>query len=136
MPSLGTWVWTVPKSLSSITAIAFYVDVSGLGQGGAACGTWSPPTPTPNLVCSDVQVSVTGTGDLNNLKIGDSLSFLVTFNGTVQDVGIVIKKGGVRVKTLTAGSQRANSWTSPVYTIDSLGSYEVLGYIKTNGVWK
>lgn len=137
MPSVGTWVWTVPKSLSSITAIAFYVDVSGLGSGGAVCGTWSPPTPTtPLLACVDVQVSVTGGGDLSNLKIGDSLSFSVTFSGTVDNVGIVIKKGGIRVKTLTAGGQRANSWTSPAYTIDSLGSYEILGYIKTNGVWK
>ena len=77
-----------------------------------------------------------GGGSLSSLKIGDSLSFTVSFGGTVQDVGIVIKKEGIRVKTFTAVGSQTNSWTSPSYTIDSLGSYEILGYIKTNGVWR
>ena len=101
--------------------------------------TRPPATPTPTtplLACVDVQVAVAGGGSLSSLKIGDSLSFTVSFGGTVQDVGIVIKKEGIRVKTFTAVGSQTNSWTSPSYTIDSLGSYEILGYIKTNGVWK
>jgi len=101
--------------------------------------TRPPATPTPTtplLACVDVQVAVAGGGSLSSLKIGDSLSFTVSFGGTVQDVGIVIKKEGIRVKTFTAVGSQTNSWTSPSYTIDSLGSYEILGYIKTNGVWR
>ena len=92
-------------------------------------------TPTPLPACVNVQVSATG-GDLNNLKIGDSLTFNVTFSGTVEDVGVVIKKDGVRVQTLTAGGAKTNSWTSPAYTIESIGSYEVSAYVKVNGVWQ
>jgi len=92
-------------------------------------------TPTPLPACVNVQISVNG-GDLNDLKIGDSLTFNVTFSGTVEDVGVVIKKDGVRVQTLTAGGAKTNSWTSPAYTIESIGSYEVSAYVKVNGVWQ
>jgi len=141
------WIWKIPKSFSSITSVIFYVDVpAGTNGGGAACATWSPPSPTatptptptspPLPSCLNVQVEVAGGGSLSSLKVGDSLNFVVSFDGTVEDVGVVIKKEGIRVKTLAAGSPQTNSWTSSAYTIESLGSYEVSAYVKVNGVWQ
>lgn len=101
-----------------------------------APGPTATSTPGSLSACFNVQVAVAGGGSLDSLKIGDSLTFVVSFGGTAENAGLVIKKEGIKVKTLTAGSTQTNSWTSPAYIIESLGSYEVSAYVKVNGVWK
>lgn len=141
-PKTGTGAYTFTDNSTAGTAfsgakvavyrysVRAYTERCGCAQ--------ATPTPTAGVlpVCTNVQVTVAGAGNLSNLKIGDILTFTVNFSGTVEDVGVVIKKDGVRVATYTAGGSRTNTWTSPPYTITSLGSYEVMGFIKVNGNWQ
>lgn len=109
---------------------------------GTACPTATPfSTPTPTVTpiaaaCVSVAVEIAAGRDINNLQAGDTISFTASFRGAVEDVAVDLRKGGVSVKSFYAGGPKTNTWTTPSYTIGSAGSYEVMAFIKTNGVWK
>ncbi len=100
------------------------------------------PSPTPTVTpimaaCISVAVEIAAPGrDINNLQAGDTISFTASFSGYVEDIAVDLRKGGVSVKSFYAGGPKTNTWTTPSYTIGSAGSYEVMAFIKTNGVWK
>lgn len=43
------WTWEIPVFYENISKIEFYVDVSGLGQGGEFCGSWDASLITPTV---------------------------------------------------------------------------------------
>jgi len=99
------------------------------------------PSPTPTVTpmvaaCVSVAVEIAAGRDINNLQAGDTISFTASFSGYVEDIAVDLRKGGVSVKSFYAGGPKTNTWTTPSYTIGSAGSYEVMAFIKTNGVWK
>jgi hypothetical protein len=93
------------------------------------------PTATPTLYSNCV--GLTANKALNTLKVGDAVTFTVTFNGTPQDVGIIIKKDGEIVLAKTAnGSYTSLTTWNYTYIIASDGNYEVNSFVKFGGVWK
>lgn len=107
------------------------------------CPTSTPrPTATPTTIptyCEGVQILKNGVAvNPNNLQVGDKIRVKISFSGPVENVGVKIIKDGVVVVNETRGtpSTGAGTWTtSSDYTIQ-LGSYEVIGFVKINGVWQ
>ena len=105
--------------------------------------TKTTPTPTPTTgvepCCTNltlVKVLPDGTtGGLTDLKVGDSIRATITFSGTVENVAVRIKKGGVKMSDKLAGGSKTNTWSSE-FTIPATGEYEILGFVKVGGVWK
>jgi len=93
------------------------------------------PTGTIVPVCTDLQMEKVGAGNLSDLKAGDWVRFTARFNGTVQDVGLRLKRNGVIIKAVQAGVAKTDSWVYE-YQIVSSGQYEATAFIKVNGIWK
>ena len=75
--------------------------------------------------------------DINNLQVGEEVSFYVTFQGTVENVAVDLRTtGGASVRSFYAGGPKTNSWVTPSFKIKNVGTYEAMAFVKTNGVWR
>ena len=122
------------------------IDAVGFcGSCRPGCGTTivtPSPTPTPtgvqpcctNLTIAKVLADGT-TGPLTDLQVGDSIRATITFSGTVENVAVRLKRGGVKVLDKLAGGSKTNTWSAD-FTISAAGEYEILGFVKVGGIWK
>lgn len=115
------------------------------------------PTPTTSATCSGLiiqkcnlqnNVCTWVNADLNNLKVGDKIRFVVSFAGQsqVSNVAVRIKKDGVVVAVFYAAGTAegiwspgtSTSWTGPEqgYLITSDGQYDVSAFIRVGAEWK
>jgi len=111
----------------------------GIRQTTEVTPTLTPtPTPTGGALPACLSVKAIGSNGrvLDEVKVGDNLTFTVNFTGTVEDVAVIVKKDGVRVALLNAGVSKTNTWMSGTYRIPGMGAYEVMAFIKVNGVWQ
>lgn len=138
---------TVSLSCSSPKCGSCQVDIDDYGErkwqhsgcGGTPSASATPtPTPavSPPASCSGLTVVVDGDKDLTKLVPGDQISFTVSFSGLVEDVVVDLRKDGQSVRQFQANGSKNNSWQTATYTINSTGSYQVMAFVKVNGVWK
>jgi hypothetical protein len=74
-------------------------------------------------------------GPLTDLAVGDKIRVTLTFSGTVENVAVRIKKGGVKMIDKLAGGSKTNTWSTD-FTLSTAGEYTVLGFVKVGGIWK
>lgn len=104
------------------------------------------PSPTPTGTIAPVCSAITANKVLSALKVGDSVTFTVTFTNPaeVNNVAIRIKRDGVTVTLVYAAGSFDGIWTHSAtvtswsydYTIPADGQYEVSAFIRTGSTWK
>lgn len=104
------------------------------------------PSPTPTGTIAPVCSAITANKVLSALKVGDSVTFTVTFTNPaeVNNVAIRIKRDGVTVTLVYAAGSFDGIWTHSAtvtswsydYTIPADGQYEISAFIRTGSTWK
>lgn len=129
----SNWIPAVPDS----PAIAFTY-----GKGETTCPV-STPTPTggQTAVCLSLTAFKLETDppSLENLKPGDTVRFSITPEGNitgVQAAMIRLLKNGIKIGDFATSLYQGKWINNYMIPPSGAGSYEVLGFIKINGVWK
>jgi hypothetical protein len=145
------WKWDAIAGAPGNYSIKFKGNTEDSGSGNCpqrAVGSWceasanftiNPPGKEP--CCSNVTLTkIDAEGqplEGTDFKIGDRVKITVAVEGTVEDVLVRIKRGGVKLTDLKANGQNTGDWQT-VFQIpaDGAGEYEVLSFVKVDGVWK
>lgn len=104
-----------------------------------ACSAVTPTPTIPATVCSTLTAVKVNGADLSNLTAGETVRFTITAVGTktVESAAVRLLKNGEKVADLICTKQADSRWTVDLTVpAGSEGSYEALGFIKVDGVWK
>lgn len=106
----------------------------------------STPSPTPPVTaCECTRIEISGASGVDEegqpvWQVGDQLKISVYFSGSPDDVAVRILKDGLKVadkihSVISGGAVGSSPW-SVVYGISESGDYEIVAFVKKNGVWK